>query len=287
MWFHSSLKLAGSQSREISRVTGSGRTNHSAGKEQMELIPDTLEEPAEVKTTKKPNLETGRIARCVPESSQDTQQEVPVPCWAVRRGRGLGVCAQLLCQLFCPLFSVIILEVRGAHTPLDLLPGKEPGIFPSSAALIAGGAVMLLSISIPLGRAFPQLLPSLFPSVPGFRAALSPAEGEPGSVFPVQGWLCLLGSWKDVPAHGRNFLFPSCYDWFSLPQLKLTPEYLQLMKYKAIAANSKIYFGKDIPNMFMDSAGSQSKSAEGLAEGIQEEDGAGASEDTKLLHNIN
>lgn len=70
-------------------------------------------------------------------------------------------------------------------------------------------------------------------------------------------------------------------------QLKLTPEYLQLMKYKAIAANSKIYFGKDIPNMFMDSAGSQSKSAEGLAEGIQEEDGAGASEDTKLLHNIN
>uniref|UniRef100_H0Z2J2 ER lipid raft associated 2 n=6 Tax=Passeriformes TaxID=9126 RepID=H0Z2J2_TAEGU len=70
-------------------------------------------------------------------------------------------------------------------------------------------------------------------------------------------------------------------------KLKLTPEYLQLMKYKAIAANSKIYFGKDIPNMFMDSAGSQTKSAEGLAEGIQEEDGAGASEDTKLLHNIN
>ncbi|NXX65226.1 ERLN2 protein, partial [Spizella passerina] len=70
-------------------------------------------------------------------------------------------------------------------------------------------------------------------------------------------------------------------------KLKLTPEYLQLMKYKAIAANSKIYFGKDIPNMFMDSAGSQSKSAEGLAEGIQEEEGAGTSEDTKLLHNIN
>uniref|UniRef100_A0A8C3PLL1 ER lipid raft associated 2 n=1 Tax=Calidris pygmaea TaxID=425635 RepID=A0A8C3PLL1_9CHAR len=38
-------------------------------------------------------------------------------------------------------------------------------------------------------------------------------------------------------------------------KLKLTPEYLQLMKYKAIAANSKIYFGKDIPNMFMDYAG--------------------------------
>ncbi|XP_017588027.1 PREDICTED: erlin-2 [Corvus brachyrhynchos] len=70
-------------------------------------------------------------------------------------------------------------------------------------------------------------------------------------------------------------------------KLKLTPEYLQLMKYKAIAANSKIYFGKDIPNMFMDSAGSQRRSAEGLAEGIQDEDGAGTSEDTKLLHNIN
>ncbi|CAH2274624.1 erlin-2 isoform X1 [Pelobates cultripes] len=35
--------------------------------------------------------------------------------------------------------------------------------------------------------------------------------------------------------------------------LKLTPEYLQLIKYQAIAANSKIYFGKDIPEMFMDS----------------------------------
>ncbi|POI30518.1 hypothetical protein CIB84_005731 [Bambusicola thoracicus] len=70
-------------------------------------------------------------------------------------------------------------------------------------------------------------------------------------------------------------------------KLKLTPEYLQLMKYKAIAANSKIYFGKDIPNMFMDYAGSQSKLAEGLAEGIHEEDGAGPSEDTKLLHNTN
>uniref|UniRef100_A0AAX7TVF5 Band 7 domain-containing protein n=1 Tax=Astatotilapia calliptera TaxID=8154 RepID=A0AAX7TVF5_ASTCA len=41
-------------------------------------------------------------------------------------------------------------------------------------------------------------------------------------------------------------------------KLKLTPEYLQLMKYKAIAANSKIYFGSDIPQMFVDS-GSSSK----------------------------
>ncbi|KAF5922352.1 hypothetical protein HPG69_009391 [Diceros bicornis minor] len=49
-------------------------------------------------------------------------------------------------------------------------------------------------------------------------------------------------------------------------KLKLTPEYLQLMKYKAIASNSKIYFGKDIPNMFMDSAGSLGKQFEGLAD---------------------
>jgi hypothetical protein len=53
----------------------------------------------------------------------------------------------------------------------------------------------------------------------------------------------------------------------SLPsQLKLTPEYLQLMKYKAIASNSKIYFGKDIPNMFMDSAGGLGKQFEGLSD---------------------
>ncbi|KAJ8263462.1 hypothetical protein COCON_G00159190 [Conger conger] len=36
-------------------------------------------------------------------------------------------------------------------------------------------------------------------------------------------------------------------------KLKLTPEYLQLVKVKAIAANSKIYFGSDIPHMFVDS----------------------------------
>ncbi|XP_069069902.1 erlin-2 [Pleurodeles waltl] len=40
-------------------------------------------------------------------------------------------------------------------------------------------------------------------------------------------------------------------------KLKLTPQYLQLMKYKAIASNSKIYFGKNIPSMFVDSAAGQ------------------------------
>ncbi|XP_076829899.1 erlin-1 isoform X2 [Brachyhypopomus gauderio] len=41
-------------------------------------------------------------------------------------------------------------------------------------------------------------------------------------------------------------------------RLKLTPEYLELMKYQAIASNSKIYFGQDIPNMFVDNSASHS-----------------------------
>lgn len=64
---------------------------------------------------------------------------------------------------------------------------------------------------------------------------------------------------------------------FLFMQLKLTPEYLQLMKYKAIASNSKIYFGKDIPNMFMDHTGS--KPAEGLVEEMRGENWAPAAED--------
>uniref|UniRef100_A0A665UI61 Erlin-1 n=1 Tax=Echeneis naucrates TaxID=173247 RepID=A0A665UI61_ECHNA len=43
-------------------------------------------------------------------------------------------------------------------------------------------------------------------------------------------------------------------------RLKLTPEYLELMKYQAIAGNSKIYFGQDIPNMFVEGANSPPKS---------------------------
>ncbi|XP_067857086.1 erlin-2 [Heptranchias perlo] len=35
-------------------------------------------------------------------------------------------------------------------------------------------------------------------------------------------------------------------------RVKLSPEYLQLLRYRAIASNSKIYFGKDIPKMFLD-----------------------------------
>ncbi|XP_037374395.1 erlin-1-like [Talpa occidentalis] len=35
---------------------------------------------------------------------------------------------------------------------------------------------------------------------------------------------------------------------------KLTPEYLELKRYQAIASNSKIYFGSNIPSMFVDSS---------------------------------
>uniref|UniRef100_A0AAX7VNA3 Erlin-1 n=1 Tax=Astatotilapia calliptera TaxID=8154 RepID=A0AAX7VNA3_ASTCA len=43
-------------------------------------------------------------------------------------------------------------------------------------------------------------------------------------------------------------------------RLKLTPEYMELMKYQAIAANSKIYFGQDIPNMFVEGGNGPPKS---------------------------
>mmetsp|Transcript_30293 Transcript_30293/g.34533 ORF Transcript_30293/g.34533 Transcript_30293/m.34533 type:complete len:330 (-) Transcript_30293:157-1146(-) len=37
--------------------------------------------------------------------------------------------------------------------------------------------------------------------------------------------------------------------------LRLTPEYLQLEAYRAIANNTKIYFGERIPNIFLDNSG--------------------------------
>uniref|UniRef100_A0A8P4K9B9 Erlin-1 n=1 Tax=Dicentrarchus labrax TaxID=13489 RepID=A0A8P4K9B9_DICLA len=49
-------------------------------------------------------------------------------------------------------------------------------------------------------------------------------------------------------------------------RLKLTPEYLELMKYQAIAANSKIYFGQEIPNMFVEGNNSPPKSGRSNAQ---------------------
>jgi len=36
-------------------------------------------------------------------------------------------------------------------------------------------------------------------------------------------------------------------------KLKLTPDYLELMKFNAITSNLKIFFGPNIPSVFMDS----------------------------------
>lgn len=40
----------------------------------------------------------------------------------------------------------------------------------------------------------------------------------------------------------------------ALLQLKLTPEYLAMVKYQSLSANAKVYFGPDIPSMFLDSS---------------------------------
>ncbi|XP_051504230.1 erlin-1 isoform X1 [Myxocyprinus asiaticus] len=53
-------------------------------------------------------------------------------------------------------------------------------------------------------------------------------------------------------------------------RLKLTPEYLELMKYQAIAANSKIYFGQDIPNMFVDNSASHPSTGQGVADSMEQ-----------------
>lgn len=45
-------------------------------------------------------------------------------------------------------------------------------------------------------------------------------------------------------------------------KVKLTPVYLELMKYQSIAANSKIYFGQDIPNMFIEGTSVRPSSAQ-------------------------
>lgn len=33
--------------------------------------------------------------------------------------------------------------------------------------------------------------------------------------------------------------------------MKLTPEYLEMMRFQAIAANAKLYFGPNIPSLFL------------------------------------
>ena len=40
-------------------------------------------------------------------------------------------------------------------------------------------------------------------------------------------------------------------------QLKLTPEYLEMLRYQALMTNTKVYFGNQIPNIFYDPVMSQ------------------------------
>ncbi|XP_064458520.1 erlin-1-like [Ornithodoros turicata] len=66
-------------------------------------------------------------------------------------------------------------------------------------------------------------------------------------------------------------------------QLLLTPEYLELKRYEAISSNNKIYFGNNIPNMFVEHCGVQSK--EGgqtkLTESVLQEVGLTTAEEMK------
>lgn len=79
-----------------------------------------------------------------------------------------------------------------------------------------------------------------------------------------------LSDYIEIIINSPICTFPQCLHFNNSPhapllpllpqQLKLTPEYLELMKYQAIAANSKIYFGQDIPNMFVEGVNNPSKS---------------------------
>ena len=44
-------------------------------------------------------------------------------------------------------------------------------------------------------------------------------------------------------------------------QLILTPEYLELKRYEALATNNKVYFGNSIPNMYVDSGSTTTAAA--------------------------
>ena len=59
--------------------------------------------------------------------------------------------------------------------------------------------------------------------------------------------------------------FPAVKAVLALLQLKLTPEYLAMIKFQALSTNTKIFFGPDIPSMFLD--GGQSSVAAAMQEG--------------------
>ena len=77
--------------------------------------------------------------------------------------------------------------------------------------------------------------------------------------------MCGEGVWDFLKTIRITFLHPSPYSLPLLPtplflppsrplpppKLKLTPEFLKLMRYQAITSNTKLYFGPNIPNFFL------------------------------------
>ena len=57
-------------------------------------------------------------------------------------------------------------------------------------------------------------------------------------------------------ANVQSFISVSMYMLVVVPllfiyQMKLTPEYLEYMRYQAITSNTKLYFGPSIPSLFL------------------------------------
>ena len=64
----------------------------------------------------------------------------------------------------------------------------------------------------------------------------------------------------------------------SANQMLLTAEFLELKRIEAIAANSKVYFGADIPSMFIEGAGTGAGAASATRDAASAADSAARSE---------
>ena len=64
---------------------------------------------------------------------------------------------------------------------------------------------------------------------------------------------------------------------FVLTQMKLTPEYLAMIKYQSLSANAKVYFGPDIPSMFFDGSSLPRELAASVQEGSKDTKAQGRS----------
>ena len=91
---------------------------------------------------------------------------------------------------------------------------------------------------------------SIYPSFLGFSILLLVPPSLPSFPFHLPSFLRSLLLSPAVPP--SSSLFPSLLlPPLSPLQLKLTPQYLELMRYKAITSSTKLYFGPSIPSLFM------------------------------------